>query len=404
MPPNDADAAAAAASDDDDDDDDDDGVARHHGPHVHIVLASEPEAKFTEEPLVKRPPLWAWGALALAVAACSSGGVWFALMGDSPGIMRASWRLQFTFLLLLPGFVLDWRESDTVLRARWRGSLGKMAVAGLSLAVHFAAWSLSLNYTSLADSLLFVTTTPILLVAWQTGVFFAVRLFCHARTKDFEPPTALEVCGVLVGFGAATMLALGDTAHADSDTVQPSAGGDALALLGAAAIAVYLNIGAALRQFLPVWMYACPVTLFAAVFCGLLSLCVEQTDVTGNGPRSFFGDFDAYRVGLVVASAATAGILGHTLVNLSIKYISPLIVAIMLLLEPVVGSMFGYFAGVQDAPSAVVYCAGLPLMLSAALVISGARGQPLHRRLCSRALSPKSPVVVSADATPTQQV
>ena len=43
-----------------------------------------------------RPPLWAWAALAVAVLAMSSGGLWFALLTETPPVLKACWRLALT--------------------------------------------------------------------------------------------------------------------------------------------------------------------------------------------------------------------------------------------------------------------------------------------------------------------
>ena len=50
----------------------------------------------------KQTPLWAWGILAIAVCAMSSGGIWFRLMGDAPSWLKACWRLTLTAAVQFP--------------------------------------------------------------------------------------------------------------------------------------------------------------------------------------------------------------------------------------------------------------------------------------------------------------
>ena len=54
------------------------------------------------KPEVKQTPLWAWGILAIAVTAMSSGGIWFRLMGDAPPWLKACWRLTITAAVQFP--------------------------------------------------------------------------------------------------------------------------------------------------------------------------------------------------------------------------------------------------------------------------------------------------------------
>jgi drug/metabolite transporter (DMT)-like permease len=348
------------------------------------ILPLPPPIK-TQQPAVSaRPPLWAWLALIVAVISCSSGGMWFALMPPScPPILKASWRLQLTFVLQLPGFIHSWFRASVELKYQWRRSLAKMCFVGMVLAAHFASWSESLAYTSLSNSLLFVTTTPLLLVGFS-GAMYSMR-WCAQRwwgclVTDPYPPTILEVFGALVGLVAAAMLA-SDSSNASANAPPAPLLGDMLALLGAAFMGIYLSVGYALRQWMPLWLYVTPVTLVAAITAALASLAIEHSQVQGTQVNSVFGEFGSPAwFGLAMGAALTAGILGHTAANLAMEHISPLIVSVLLLWEPLIGSVMGYLVGVQAPPDLVVYLAGFPLMLSAVLVVLGKRNTVLHKR------------------------
>ena len=71
--------------------------------------------------------------LCLSVTAMSSGGVWFALMGDAPSVRMASWRLLFTATLQLPMFLRQLHEADDDLRVRLRSVVPNLAAAGTLL-------------------------------------------------------------------------------------------------------------------------------------------------------------------------------------------------------------------------------------------------------------------------------
>ena len=120
-------------------------------------------------------PLWAPAALAVAVLAMSSGGLWFALLLDTPPVLKACWRLALTAALQAP---LLAREAAAMpaaapetaaFRRRWRAQLPLLGLAGAFLAVHFCAWSWSISHTSLTHSLLLVWTTPLIMVFLAAG-------------------------------------------------------------------------------------------------------------------------------------------------------------------------------------------------------------------------------------------
>ena len=144
----------------------------------------------------KEPPAAAWLILAVAVIAVSSAGIVLQQMSEVPPILRASWRMQGTALILLPGFLYQlYRNSDFELN---RNDAQLILASSLFLAVHFGSWVWSLDNTSLVHSLLFVNTHPLVVVAVMPFLGEVVRRG-HIR-------------GVVLGFGGATisLMDLGD--------------------------------------------------------------------------------------------------------------------------------------------------------------------------------------------------
>lgn len=254
--------------------------------------------------------LFAYIVLAVAVIAMSSGGVWFALLIGTPPILKACWRLTLTSLVQAPFFAYQWIRGTNRARAVWWAELPWLAVSGISLGVHFASWSWSIDHTSLTHSLLFVSTTPLLIVAWMMVRYVvavrrtARRGAAHVRLHDdstvlqedssttavssrpgtrsgsqrlpseaasqrlaqwlqgtFDPtvvlpPTALEGSGAVLGFVGSAILIFAaaeskqGNAGAGPTAVEPAVTveGDAAALLGALSVWAYIEIGSTLRK------------------------------------------------------------------------------------------------------------------------------------------------------------
>ena len=267
----------------------------------------------------ERPPAKAWAILAIALVGVSSGGPFLASM-DVPPVLRASWRLWATSIVLLPGFIVQ---------LKWAGNEGydlrtvsMISLSGLALAIHFAAWTWSLDNTSLAHSLLFVTSHPVVIVS---------AMFVIERKAD-----VLLITGASLGFiGAA--LALLDASDSGSVTYA----GDAAAFLGAVAGAAYLAVGRILRSGskIPLFIYAFPVTAVSAIILTLLSASFESVDSSIDPhPLGWFGT--EYFL-TVTALAFGAGLLGHTGLNGALRWLPPIIISVGLLFEPILGSLIG---------------------------------------------------------------
>lgn len=187
------------------------------------------------------------------------------------------------------------------------------------------------------------------------------------------PPTALEVLGTLLGFaGAALLILSAEREPEDGGTdggpeVKATAAGDMMALVGAMSFAVYAEVGGGLRKWMPLFMYATVVTGTSAIGCALGALAFEGATLSGTGLTSVFGWFGSNRVfALTVSGAFVAGMLGHTCANLALQHVSPLLLSLVLLVEPLIGSIMGYFVGVQGVPGPMALVAGPLTIIGAA--------------------------------------
>ena len=188
-----------------------------------------------------KPPLFAWGILFIALIAVSSAGIVLQSMSQVPPLLRASWRMQGTALVLLPGFLYQYRRMTGAVTSKdW----GIILISSMFLGVHFGSWVWSLDHTSLVHSLLFVSIHPIVLVLMMPLIGMAVR-------RGHVYGAAIGVTGAL--------LSLGDIQSGGEVTMA----GDAAAFLGAATVVGYLLAGRHLRseRKIPIFVYAFPVTL-----------------------------------------------------------------------------------------------------------------------------------------------
>ena len=298
-------------------------------------------------------PAHVWLVLGVAICGVSSAGAIFTHVDDIPPLLRASWRLQLTALLLAPLALWQFNSIDAEVKSKlFDLSTGKIiAASGAFLALHFGFWVTSLDYTSLTHSLLFVTAHPLVILI---GMFLFVR-----------KPNGMELLGGLAAFtGAAiSMLDAGDVQGDRSVTFF----GDQLAFLGAVFVVGYIVCGRILREWMPLFLYAFPVTLLGGLLLIPASMLLEA-DYPQYGAFGYIGHETLI---WFVLLAFIAGILGHTGLNYCLKYVSPLLISISVTLEPVLGSIIGWMFFSTGVPGMWTWIGGPILMLGIISILYG---------------------------------
>ena len=298
-------------------------------------------------------PPHVWLVLGVAICGVSSAGAIFTHVDEIPPLLRASWRLQLTALILAPLALWQYNsiEEDVKEKLFKPTTIKILAGSGSFLALHFGFWVTSLDYTSLTHSLLFVTAHPLVILI---GMFYFVR-----------KPNRMELVGGIAAFtGAAiSMLDAGDVQGDRSVTVF----GDQLAFFGAVFVVGYIVCGRILREWMPLFVYAFPVTLIGGILLVPASWLLES-EFSDFGA---FGYFTHQTLWWFVLLAFIAGILGHTGLNYCLKYVSPLLISISVTLEPLLGSLIGWMFFSTGVPGLWTWIGGPILMLGIISIIYG---------------------------------
>jgi drug/metabolite transporter (DMT)-like permease len=241
--------------------------------------------------------------LAVAVVSVSFSAIFIKLAASPPLTIATNRMLASLLLLALPTLVTGSRQLASLRRA----DLVALGVSGACLAAHFGLWTLSLAYTSVASSVVFVSTHP---------VFVLLLEWLWLR----RPLARLAALGVVLTVVGSLVIGANDL------QVGGAAGwGDLLALGGAVTMVGYLLIGRRLRQRLGFLSYSTPVYLVA--WLGLLA----WTTASGQDVRAFPASDLVWFVGLAVF--ATIG--GHTVFNWALRHVPASVVAATLVGEPV---------------------------------------------------------------------
>src|SRR3954454_16208099 len=214
-------------------------------------------------------------------------------------------------------------------------------VAGGALAAHFGTFIPSLSYTSVSSASALVCSQAV----WA-GVFG--RLLGERLPRRAWIGTAVCLSGVLLVTGV------------DASLDARALGGDVLALLGGVFGGVYIVTGGRARRELSTVAY----TSVCYGMCALLLLVVFLA--TGAA----LGGYAADDWGRVATLTVTGQLLGHSLMNLVLRSISPTIVSLATLFTvpgaaPIAAATLGETPRPETVPAVALLLAGTAIVISA---------------------------------------
>jgi drug/metabolite transporter (DMT)-like permease len=249
----------------------------------------------------------------------------------------AFWRLFLSTLLILPFALPGLRRERTRLEPR---TVLPLVAVGLVLALHFGLWIWSFQFTGVASSVVLVTTHP-LFVAFISYVLFRERL------------GRLAIVGVAISLlGSFFIMAWGFRTDPKMFV------GNLLALGGALMAGIYILAGSGFRKRLSLTTYASIVYGSSTLFLMVGALLV--------GAELLVGDPVEYLIFLGLALGPM--LMGHTIYNWALKYVSPTYVSVSLLGEPVGSTMLAFLLLGEVPPTGALV--GGPLVLAGILILA----------------------------------
>lgn len=228
---------------------------------------------------------------------------------EAPALVISAYRMLFTSLMLLIPVMMSSRHEFKNISKK---DYALCILSGVFLAFHFASWITSIKLTTIANSTILVSCSPVF-VAF--GNYFI--------TKEKLSPKM--IIGILVSLIGTTIIALDSKGGTTSNMFL----GNALAFLGAIFVAFYLVIGGIARKNLNAGIYVfivysvSTITLFVMCFA-------SKTTVYPYSLKEFM---------LFIALAFFCSILGHTVYNYMVKYVSSTLISVSTLSEPIFASI-----------------------------------------------------------------
>lgn len=290
------------------------------------------------------PPLL---AICFALAAVSTASIFIRYaQQDAPSLVIAAGRLTTASLVLAP---LAWLRHRAELIALSKRQWLLAGLSGVFLAIHFATWITSLEFTTVASSAVLVSTTPM----W-VAVFTPIFLKEKVRRAVLVGMAVALAGGVIIGLS--DMCSLGGDGLTCPDLATLTQGkaflGNLLALAGAWAATGYFLIGRRLRERMSMISYVSVVyTIAAIVLIGWMFAAGHKP--WGLPPRAYLW---------IALLGLVPQLIGHSTFNWALGYLSAAFVSITLLGEPI-GSTILAMLLLNETPSILKIIGGILILV-----------------------------------------
>jgi len=230
-------------------------------------------------------------------------------LSQAPSLVISFYRMLFTVLLLL--FPVMLKERGAIKGIKKKDFI-LCVISGVFLALHFASWIASISMTTISNSTILVSCSPI---------FVSLANFIILKEKF----TSKMLTGLSMSIIGTIIIAIGSSGGSTSSMMT----GNILAFMGAIFVAGYLVIGGIVRKNVSAGAYV--FIVYSASVIVLFFMCIiTKTPIYPYSPKEFM---------LFLALAIFCSILGHTVYNYLMKYISATMISVSTLCEPIFASI-----------------------------------------------------------------
>ncbi|KYG90413.1 DMT family transporter [Metasolibacillus sp. FSL H7-0170] len=249
--------------------------------------------------------------IVIGVISVSLSAILVKLASADAGVI-AFYRMLFSVILMLPIFLWKYTAEIKLLTKKdWLFS----CIAGIFLAFHFILWFESLNYTSVASSTVLVTMQPLFAFV-GTYFFFGEKISLKTIVA-----AAIAITGsILISWG-------------DFQISGTALYGDVLALIACALVTGYLLFGQDVRKRISLVTYTMVVYMSSTVCLFFYVLFKGES----------FGPYPGMEWMWFLLLAIIPNLLGHTLFNWSLKFVSTNVLSIAILFEPIGAAILAYY-------------------------------------------------------------
>ena len=250
---------------------------------------------------------------------------------EAPALIIAAYRMLFASMMLFFPVFMHSRSEFKILR---KNNYIMCIISGVFLALHFASWIQSIQMTTIANSTILVSCSPIFVAAIN---YFLLK----------EKITMKMVSGIAMSFLGTLIIGMGSSQGVKSSMMV----GNILAFMGAVFVAGYLIIGGVARKSISAGPYVFIVYSVSAIV--LFVMCfITGTPVYPYPIKEYL---------LFFLLSFFSSILGHTVYNYLMKYFSSTLISVSTLSEPIFASFMAILV-FKEIPSLYTIIGGIIIL------------------------------------------
>ena len=279
--------------------------------------------------------IWNYLLLALGVYCCSTSVIMIKACQVHP-VLLSAYRLLGAAVLLSPLFFRDLRRCGSFKVTQLRRTILPGAIMG----GHLILWIIGARLTGAANAALIINMTPIVMP------FLLFALMRERLTRGEFIGTGIAIVG---------MVALG---AADFQLGARHLLGDALCFASMVLLAMYMALGRKNRDFPSIWLYVVPLYFVGGCMCLGISLFFVRPPGIASAQDLLI------TLGLIVVPT----IIGHSIMNYSMKHIRGQIVSLVNLGQFIFAGVMAFY-WLAETPDWSFYAASAVIVIGAAVAL-----------------------------------
>lgn len=259
----------------------------------------------------------------------------------SSSLTIAANRMLFTIIILTPFTI---KKILSELKTIKQKTILLNILSGIFLGLHFWSWIDSLQFTSVANSTILVNLHPIFILILGS-------IFLNKKIDS------LSIISTLIALSGSLLIIYNSLFN-----LSLNMRGDMMAVIGAITISVYFTIGSQLRQNISnkTYTYIAYLSAFMTLFIISLFFNINIFSYPSSDIWVFLG------------LALIPTLLGHSIFNYSLQYLSTHFISMAVLAEPILASIWAYFL-YSESVTLIQFIGGFLILFGLGIKIRSAK-------------------------------